>query len=231
MAATLAIMLTALAGAANIAALAFGRLNAAGTSRAIPWMQRGSSLLLAASAWLLYLAGDRSLWPLAVAVGMSLSYLADLIMAEVIKLPSNVLGGMLAFGLAHCAYIVGMRSGSAALGLPGLPQAIGVALLIGVALAYWRLAVDTPRAPMALRLGALGYLALLSGTAGVAAGMAFAAPQLWPLAAGALLFFISDAILGNQIFREHNWPYVGDVVWLTYIVGQAGIVWGSSVVL
>lgn len=47
---TLAVMLAALAGVANLAALACGRLNAAGTSRAIPWMQRSSSLPLAASA-------------------------------------------------------------------------------------------------------------------------------------------------------------------------------------
>jgi uncharacterized membrane protein YhhN len=96
---------------------------------------------------------------------------------------------------------------------------------------YWRAAVDTPAAPPPLRLGALIYLLAIGVMAGLAWGVAISWPPLWPLAAGALLFFISDAILGNQIFRQHNWPSVGDVVWITYILGQAGIVWANAAAL
>ncbi|NTU84536.1 MAG: hypothetical protein HGA45_35100 [Chloroflexales bacterium] len=222
--------LIALAAAVNVLAYALGRPNARGTGRMIPSLQRSTSAMLALAAWALVGLGSsgRAAAPYAlwVSVGMSLSFVADLIMAEVIRVPSRVLGGMLVFGMAHLAYLAGFLSLGGALGLGAGPQMLGwAAAYIIIALVYWRLAVDTPRAPRALRLGALGYLALLASMAGVAWGVAGRAPQLWSLAAGALLFFLSDAILGNQIFRQNNWCGVGDVVWATYIVGQAGIVW------
>lgn len=222
--------LIGLAAAGNLIAFALGRPNAQATGRMIPWLQRSTSLLLAIAAWSLALlgAGGHAAAPYAyaVAVGMSLSYVADLIMAGMIRLPNRVLGGMVVFGLAHLAYLGGLVGLERVLGLAAGPAMLGwaVAFLI-VAVVYWRLAVDTPRARRSLRVGALGYLVLLAAMTGVAWGVAGRAPGLWTLAAGALLFFVSDAILGNQIFRDHNWPGVGDVVWLTYIAGQAGIVW------
>lgn len=222
--------LIGLAAVSNLIALALGRPNAKGTGRMIPWLQRSTSLMLAAAAWATALlgAGGSAAAPYAywVAFGMSLSYLADMIMAEMIRVPDRVLGGMVVFGLAHLAYLAGLVGLDRALGLGAGPWMLGWAgAFLLAAVVYWRLAVDTPRAARALRAGALGYLVLLAAMAGVAWGVASRAPGLWPLAAGALLFFISDAILGNQIFRRNDWPGVGDVVWLTYIAGQAGIVW------
>jgi hypothetical protein len=224
--------LVALAAAANLIAFALGRPNAARTGRMIPWLQRSTSGMLALAAWALAALGPPdsvarpyALW---VACGMSLSFVADLIMAEIIRLPSRVLGGMAVFGLAHLAYLAGMLglNGALALGAWGPMLGWGAAFL-AVAVVFWRLAVDTPAAPAPLRAGALGYLVLLAAMAGAAWGIAANTPALWTLAAGALLFFVSDAILGNQIFRANHWPGVGDVVWATYIVGQAGIVWSA----
>lgn len=222
--------LIGLAAAGNLVAFALGRPNARGTGRMIPWLQRSTSLLLALAAWAMALlgAGGRAAAPFAyaVAVGMSLSYVADLIMAEMIRVPNRVLGGMIVFGLAHLAYLGGMVGLDGALGLAAGAAMLGwVAAFLVVAVVYWRLAVDTPKAPRPLRIGALGYLILLAAMTGVAWGIAMREPGFWILAVGGLLFFVSDAILGNQIFRDHNWRGVGDVVWLTYIAGQAGIVW------
>jgi uncharacterized membrane protein YhhN len=222
--------LIGLAAAANLLAFTLGRPNPQGTGRMIPWLQRSTSLLLALAAWALALlgAGGHAATPYAygVAIGMSLSYLADLIMAGMIRVPNRVLGGMIVFGLAHLAYLAALFSLDRALGLGAGPAMLGwaVAFLL-IAVVYWRFAVDTPRTPRPLRVGALGYLVLLAVMTGVAWGVAGSGPGLWTLAAGAMLFFVSDAILGNQIFRDHTWPGVGDVVWITYIAGQAGIVW------
>lgn len=222
--------LIGLAAIGNLTALVFGRPNVAGTGRMIPWLQRSTSLVLALAAWALVLlgAGGSAVAPYAygVAIGMSLSFLADLIMAEMIRVPNRVLGGMAVFGLAHLAYLVALGILDQALGLGAGLQMLGwsVAFLL-IAAIYWRLAVDTPHAPGVLRAGALGYLVVLATMTGVAWGVASRAPWLWTLAAGALLFFLSDAMLGNQIFRRNDWPGVGDVVWLSYIAGQAGIVW------
>ena len=224
--------LMALTAAVNLLAYALGQPNASGTSRMIPWLQRSTSGLLALAAWTLVGLGSagRATAPYAlwVAVGMSLSFVADLIMAEAIKVPNRVLGGMAVFGLAHSAYLAGLLGLNGALALDAGRHMLGwAAMLLLIALVYWRLAVDTPQAARPLRLGALGYLALLAAMTGVAWGVVSRAPHLWSLGAGAGCFFLADAILGNQIFRQHNWPGVGDVVWLTYIVGQAGIVWSA----
>lgn len=225
--------LGALAIIGNALALLLGRPNAARTSRAIPWLQRSTSLLLALAAWGFYLTGAiaTALAPfaLSVAVGMSLSFVADLIMAEIIRLPNRVLGGIAVFALAHLAYIAAILLLARALGrTPAGAMLAGAAVCVLGGAIYWRAAVDSPRAPAALRGGSLLYLAMLGTMTGMALGMALTWPALWSLAAGALLFFISDAILGNQIFRDHNWPGVGDVVWVTYILGQAGIVWANA---
>jgi hypothetical protein len=222
--------LVALVALANLAAYVLGRPSAAATGRMIPWLQRSTSAVLAVAAWALVALGPAgsaarayALW---VACGMSLSFVADLIMAEMIRLPNRVLGGMAVFGLAHLAYLAGMAGLNRALALGALaPMLLWGGAFLAAAVIFWRLAVDTPAAPRPLRAGALGYLVLLAAMTGAAWGIAAQAPGLWMLAAGALLFFVSDAILGNQIFRKHNWPGVGDVVWTTYIAGQAGIVW------
>ncbi len=228
--------LGALAALANLLALLLGRPNAEGTSRAIPWLQRSTSLMLALAAWGFYLAGAAGSplapFSLAVAVGMSVSFVADLIMAEIIRLPNRVIGGIVVFAIAHLAYIAATLLLARALGRTPLAAmlACAAALVLSGAL-YWRVAVDAPQAPPALRWGSLGYLAVLGIMTGLTWGVALAWPALWPMAAGALLFFISDAILGNQIFRRNNWRGVGDVVWITYILGQAGIVWANAAAL
>jgi uncharacterized membrane protein YhhN len=233
---TLTTAIGALAAAANILALLLGRPNAEGTSRAIPWLQRSTSLMLAVAAWCFYLAGAAqtplAAFSLCIAIGMSVSFVADLIMAEIIRLPNRVIGGIVAFAVAHLAYIAAILLLAQALGqAPLATMLVCVAACVLGGAIYWRAAVDTPAAPAPLRWGSLGYLVVLGAMTGLAWGAAITWPGLWPLAAGALLFFISDAILGNQIFRDNNWPSVGDVVWITYILGQAGIVWANAAAL
>ncbi len=222
--------LLVLAAASNLLAFALGRPNPRGTGRMIPWLQRSTSLMLALAAWALagLGAGGSAAAPYAyaVAAGMSLSFVADLIMAELIRVPNRVLGGMAVFGLAHLLYLVGLFMLDRTVGLGAARSMLAwAAVFLLVAVIFWRFLVDTPAAARVLRAGALGYLVLLAAMTGAAWGVVAQAPQLWSLAAGALLFFISDAILGNQIFRKNDWPGVGDLVWLTYIAGQAGIVW------
>ena len=219
-----------LAAATNLLAYALGRPNAQGTGRMHPALQRSTSAMLALAAWAFVGLGATSQLtaPYArwVALGMSLSFIADLIMAAMLKVPNRVLGGMAVFGLAHLAYLAGFLGLNNALALAVGPAMLGgVATALLIACGTWWFSVDAPQAPRFLRFGALGYLVLLATMLGVACGLTSRAPQLGSLAAGACLFGLSDAILGNQILRQHHWPGVSDVVWASYIVGQAGIVW------
>jgi hypothetical protein len=98
-------------------------------------------------------------------------------------------------------------------------------LILGVLL--WGRFVNNPSALPLLNRGALGYTLLITVMVATALAVSIGDARLGLLAVGAVLFLISDLILGNHIFRQHNWPYVGEAVWLTYIAGQAGIVWSN----
>ncbi len=214
----------------NAAAIAFGTPSPDRTRRAIRWLQRSTSLQLAIMAWLFWLLAARetklSAFALLVAAGMSISFIADLIMAEIIRAPNRVMGGIVVFGLAHLTYIGAYVSGGQALGIlrPPLWGGAVVGFLV-LGLALWQMLIRNPSAPQSLNYGALGYTLLITVMVATAVALALAEGRLALLAIGASLFLISDVILGNHIFRQNNWPYVSEVIWLTYILGQAGIVW------
>jgi uncharacterized membrane protein YhhN len=220
-------------GLALVSAFAFGNFDAERTRHSIrPVLMLTSALLvvMAALFWLRHaLPTSLAGFSLLITLGMAASFVGDLIMAEYIRTPNRVMFGILAFGVAHGLYIAGYLSARRALGLEaGVAGwgAIAVFLLIG--LAAWALVVRSPHVPTALNYGALGYTLLLSGMTGLAAALALAAPRLWTLPLGAVLFLASDTILANQVFRKRNWFLVNDVVWVLYICGQALIVWSNA---
>ena len=220
----------------NIAAIAFGKPSADRARRAIPWLQRSTSLQLAIMAWLFWVLAARdtalATFSLLIAVGMSLSFIADLIMAEIIRLPNRVMGGIVVFGLAHLTYIGAYVSGGQALGILDMARwREAVVVMSGFGLGLWFSFVRSPSAPKLLNYGALGYTLLITVMVATAVALSLADGRLSLLAIGATLFLISDVILGNQIFRQNLWPYVSEVVWLTYIFGQAGIVWSNLLAL
>lgn len=222
--------LTAIFALSNIAAIVFGKTSADRTSRAIPWLQRSTSAQLAVISWLFWIFSARgtplSLAVVLLATGMSISFIADLIMAGMIQVPNRLIGGIVAFGLVHALYI------TAYLGVWRLAGDIDRPMLLGSLLAWailgfmlWGACVRNPNAPRTLSVGAALYTVLVASMVAVATAVAFSQHRFRLLAAGALLFLISDLLLGNHIFRKRNWPYVSEVVWLTYITGQCCILW------
>ncbi len=222
--------LTLIFALSNVAAIVFGKTSADRTSRAIPWLQRSTSAQLAVIAWLFWIFSARgtALSPAVVllATGMSISFIADLIMAGMIRVPNRVIGGIVAFGLVHVLYII------AYLGVWRLAGDVDRPMLLGSLLAWaivgfilWGACVRNPAAPRTLSVGAALYTVLVASMVAVATALALSQPRFRLLAAGALLFLISDLLLGNHLFRKKNWPYVSEVVWLTYITGQCCILW------
>lgn len=69
---------------------------------------------------------------------------------------------------------------------------------------------------------------MLSSTAGCAFGLALQAPSLFPLAAGAILFLLSDTVLAAHLFNNAHFFLVDDVIWLTYGPGQMLIVYAAG---
>jgi hypothetical protein len=196
----------------------------------------GSSAVLVLAALVWWWAGTKgtslSSYGALLLLGMALGFLGDLILAGLIPLPRRVISGILAFGLGHVAYIAAFIQASRVLGLPltsALPAALAVYLAMAAVL--WTLLVRSPSQPPALNAGTGVYSLLLAAMAAVAMALALQDGRFLLLALGGLLFVASDLILGNQIMRGTAWPYSGDVIWVTYTVAQAAIVYASAAAL
>ena len=219
-----------------IAGFILGRPNAEMTHRSPTWarMLNSATLVVAALVWWRGLAAGTPFAGYAafIFLGMAFSFVGDLLMARVIPLPAHPIPGIVAFGVAHVFYILGCIQIAQALGATdGRIWAGAVVALEVLGIVLWRTLIYSPEASPVLAYGALGYALLLAGTTGAAIALAIQSPQLIVLAVGAVLFLVSDAILGNRLLRGNDWFMVGDVVWAIYIAGQSFIVFTLPAVL
>jgi len=199
----------------------------------------GSSVLLVMAAWIWFLEFSRSpaATPVALfAAGMTLGAIGDFfnggVLQDLIKLPDPVLGGIAAFALGHIAYITacvrvarkrGYHDRGKRLGAIAFWQAFGIVAWFYVA---YR---GTNSGAGLLVWPALPYSLLLAGTAGVATYLAMEDRRFSLLAAGAILFLISDLILAFRMFHG-DFAMAGHAVWLTYGPGQMLIVYSIGIV-
>lgn len=161
-------------------------------------------------------------------LGMILSFLGDLFNAEVIPLPVPLIGGMSAFGAAHCLYISAFlfllkKTGA----LASAYFWIVLAAVWLVTATSWRLFIYNPEKMRALNIGSLIYALLIGAMTSftLAAGLELGG-WWWIILPGALLFYLSDTIIGITgigrviMKKPHLW------IWLTYVLGQMGIIYG-----
>jgi uncharacterized membrane protein YhhN len=215
--------LYALTVALLLIGLALGRPDARRRNR-IPLLVRMlSSALVLTAALLLWKGADAHSKRATrlVAGGMGCGLLGDLIMAKVIPLPQPVAGGMLAFGTGHVLYIRAFLERGAATERRHY-RVLGAAWAVGLA-GWWGL-VRNPALDKTLNYSALVYSLLLASMSGLAASLATQDRRYSPSALGGALFLASDLILASELFRKTHFPGIGDLIWLTYIVGQALIV-------
>ncbi len=206
----------------------FGRPDAEGLRRMPLSTRLLSSVVLVVAGWSWYAFARETAagrYALAIALGMSLGLLGDIAMAGLLPFGNRVIGGILAFGLGHIAYIVGL------LGLGAGRQWPAPVIWWVVGLVGWYGFVQHGRPLTVLREAALVYALLLATTAGLATALAWQRPDFIPLAMGAGLFFLSDLILAGQLFAGLRFPLIGDVVWLTYGPGQMLIVFSVGTAL
>ena len=229
--ATLLMLLIGVWGALLVFAFVFGKPNPERTRHSVSWLLMGTSALLVAAAfiWWFTSAGRLAVVSLWLMLGMAFSFLGDMILADHVPYLTGTLPGMLSFSITHVCYALALSAIAAVMELST------TGLLLGVVLAYlaagvvaWLFLVNAPSVKKVLRFGALGYVLLLAGMAGLATALAFQSPALAWFALGANLFLFSDILLGNQLFRRTNWPHVHDIVWVLYITGQALIVFSNS---
>lgn len=189
-----------------------------------------SSLMLVAAGWSLALFSRNTQaanYAAFIALGMTLGFIGDLFMANLLPGSQPVLGGMAAFGLGHMAYIAAGLQAGAAFGLGAVPpRVIAWVVWLAVGLGGWYAAVMRSGQRTVLHWMALPYALLLASTAGVATGLALQAVAFLPFAIGAALFLFSDLILAAGLFSGWRHPRRDDIIWLLYGPGQMLIVYG-----
>jgi YhhN family len=206
----------------------FGETNSKSNRRMPTWTRLVSSLTLVAAAWswlLFTLNSSVEAFSMLIAVGMTLGFIGDLFLAELIPLSQPTFGGIAAFGLGHLAYNIALVLFSNQTGLNAPAPRWGslfVWLIFG--LCGWYFVVFRGNKPTVLHLAALAYALLLSSTAGLATGLALQSLVFIPMAIGGGLFLLSDLILAAELFNDLQCPFVGDVIWLTYGPAQMLIV-------
>jgi uncharacterized membrane protein YhhN len=186
-----------------------------------------SSLALGVAAWSWYLVARATpgvaVFALLVALGMTLGFVGDLLLADALPIVQGFLAGMAAFALGHLAYIAAILSLT-----PRFQWAVeGVALLVGLA-GWYAVVFRGGKGALILRWAALPYALMLATTAGVALGLAIQMPAFLPLALGAALFLLSDLLVAGEHFGNVRFPHIGDAVWLTYGPAQMLIVYAVN---
>lgn len=221
--------LTALVMSGLLGGLALGKLNEERTGRLPRWLRLGLSGTLLVSA-LVHLTGGAwdtpaELYAALIFLGMLCGFVGDLIMSRLVRVSNRLVSGMVAFGLGHVLY-------SAAFGLLLMQLARGgsdfVPVLLlglgGLVLWAWRRFIRRPGGNKALNVASLGYALLISMMVGLALNLAIQVRGLAALAVGALLFLVSDLVLGNWQVRGTSWTCVNDLIWTCYVLGQLLIV-------
>lgn len=197
--------------------------------------QLPQSVLLIALAAIIWLSAGRET-PLATlalltVIGMALGFLGDLFMANVFDQAQHVLFGMGAFAAGHVFYMLGFRAIALHLTLHQTgAYLIGLLVTWVIALVIWLIMIRNPEGDF-MQYAALGYALFLASMAGYAVGLALQNSAFWPLAVGAILFLLSDALIAARLFGGISSRYLGDVIWTTYIIAQALIVTAVPVAL
>jgi len=195
----------------------------------------GLSAQLVAYAWLiaLVLRPARTATLLA-AGGMTLSFVGDTFNLQFDAVRKRVgeplFFGILAFAAAQILYITAFLSvlPVGTLVSPGwlLPL---LAVLIIVPAVLFRLRVYNPERPVSIMRAAFGYGFILGAMAAVALAAAIARGGSWYfVAAGALCFLLSDAIMGETTMYGRHPRTEFQIPWFTYLAAQGLILLGLA---
>ena len=166
---------------------------------------------------------------------MLASFIGDLIMARIIPMPNRLIGGMVAFGVAHALYITAYTQTIQIISslAPYDHWITGLALGIGfygiVSFFGWWMLIRNPEKGAAINIGALVYGLLIGAMAAFALALGYAL-GFWLTAIGGLLFVASDFIIGITDIRGIQIKNANDWVWLTYVAAQMGIIYAGWLV-
>ncbi len=204
----------------------------------LPWC-RGAYLAFSAQlllfAWTVFLmAGLGRRGAVLVPLGMTFSFAGDYFNLQFPAIRNRVREpvflGILSFATAQALYIgafltyIPLRE----LVQRGRLVPILAALLIAPTVIF-RLRVYHPDRPRSLMLGGFLYGFALGTMTAIALSAALARGGPWiPVAAGALFFLLSDAVMGETTLHGRHPRYEYQVPWGTYLAAQGLILAGTA---
>jgi len=195
----------------------------------------GLSLQLVILAWMLAIVVHDGLIPeLLVPLGMTLSFGGDLFNLQFPSIRKRVgeplFWGILCFMAAQAFYILSFLSKIelAVIVSEGFFLPILVILIVVPAILF-RFRVYDPGRPSKVMLAAFVYGFILGAMAAVAVSAAIARGGTWYIvAAGALFFLLSDAIMGETTIHGRHPKNEFQIPWITYLAAQGLIILGMA---
>lgn len=161
-----------------------------------------------------------------ICFGIAFGFVGDLFMANVFnQSQANSLKiGIGVFAVGHILYMLGFAQIAQLFNFLDLGRyALAFIITWVMTIVLWFALIYRPSAGV-MQYAALVYALFLASMAGFAMGLAFHQAQLIPLALGGVLFMLSDTLIGMRVFAGRSFRYIGDVIWVTYIVAQILIV-------
>jgi hypothetical protein len=197
----------------------------------------GASMQLVVYAWVLFTLGTgRPAGTILVPLGMVFSFTGDFFNLQFPAVSRRVREplflGILCFAAAQACYIGAILSlvPVGALVRDGALLPILATLVVVPAILFFFGVYDRTR-PRSVMLGAFFYGFILGAMAALAVSAALAKGGTWIIvAAGAALFLLSDAIMGQTTIRGRHPRTEFQVPWLTYLAAQGLIIAGVFLV-
>lgn len=169
-------------------------------------------------------------YTLFVMIGMTLSFIGDLIMSRIIKKISKLKGGILLFGLAHCFYILAYFSTILAYN-----KSIGNLVIVIIVVVLFNLFVliillKKHNKNMYMTLGVCVYGSIIGIMASMALILAILiGGQFWIAFIGASIFLISDLLVLLRTVFKRQIKNISLWIWCTYVLSQMGIIYCSLI--
>jgi hypothetical protein len=197
----------------------------------------GASMQLVVYAWVLFALGaGHGAATVFVPLGMSFSFLGDFFNLQFPVLSRRVREplflGILSFAAAQLCYILAIfyLVPLQMLVRDGALVPILAALVVVPAILFFFGVYDRTR-PKSVMFGAFFYGFILGAMAALAVSAAIAFGGAWIfVAAGAGMFLLSDAIMGQTTIRGRHPRTEFQVPWLTYLAAQGLIIGGLFLV-
>lgn len=194
--------------------------NPAPTGRLSIEVRLAALLCLTAANWRIFAHCRSSRFVRFIALGLSIGWLSDFIIAALRIYDDFTSIGLAGFVMMHLFYISAFlqhrtpRQGDLPL-TAGIMTAVSILWFVG----FYR------HSDQGLLPTLSGFYALLMAfTAATAAQSRKFAPALL----GTILILVADLILAAQLFNGLAFPFITDAIWVLYEAGQAAIVWSAA---